>query len=86
MELKELRKQLKPHGFKVKTKSFSHSRHGTIIRISDGKEKPSIFFGEAQRQEWIEAINILSSIDCVMHDDEKILGLAISNKPLGNRD
>ena len=86
MELKELRKLLKPHGFKVKTVRYSHSRHGTIIRIADDKQMPTIFFGEADRQQWIEAINILSSIDCVMHDDEKILGLAISNKPLGNRD
>jgi|TARA_Y100000034_G_C6772967_1_gene344933 hypothetical protein len=80
MQLKDLRKLLKVHGYKVKTQSFSHSRHGTIIRISDNQEKPSIFFGETHRQKWIEAINILSSIDCVMDGEEKILGLALGNR------
>ena len=81
MLLKELRNRLKLHGFKVTTERFTwpeSRRHGTIIRISDNKEMPTIFFSEERQQEWIEAINIASSINCVMDEDEKILGLALT--------
>src|SRR6056297_2350517 len=37
IELKDLRKILKPLGYKVKTKSYSFGTTGEIMRISDGE-------------------------------------------------
>lgn len=74
MQLKELRKQLKQHGFTVKTEMLTWGRHATIIRISDRAKMPSVFHGEDHRQEWIQAINIVAQIEDLMDKDEKIYG------------
>ena len=74
LKVGELRKQLKPLGFTVKTKRLSFGTSGTIARLSDKKEMPSIFFGEDHRQEWVSAIDAIRGIKVVTNDGERVSG------------
>lgn len=55
MTLAQLRKELKAIGYKVKVTTFSFGRHATYQSL-DGRDQPSIYFGEEHRQEWIKLI------------------------------
>ena len=77
MKLSELRKELKAIGFKVKVTTFSFGRHATYQSL-DGRDQPSIYFGEEHRQEWIKLIEYQSMNLArlkVLKEDEKISGL-----------
>jgi hypothetical protein len=50
--LADLRKAIKPLGFKVKTKSLSWGQHATYARISDGVELNGNVFTPETFAEW----------------------------------
>ena len=74
LKVSELRKQLKPLGFTVKTKQLSFGTSGTIVRVSDKEVMPSIFCGSEHRQEWISAIDAIRGIKVVTSDGERVSG------------
>lgn len=74
ISISDLRKQLKSAGFNVKVESLSFGKSGTVFRLSDKEQMPSIFFSEENRQTWISAIDIISDIRVVDKHDQSISG------------
>jgi predicted HTH domain antitoxin len=56
MTISELRKELKSLGYKVRLTKMTWGRHATFLS-NDGRDMPSIYFNEEQRQEWIKLID-----------------------------
>ena len=75
MELSELRKILKPLGFKVKTKSLSHGRHATITDLSGMRELTGNVFTSDQLAFWSPAIEACRKAGQVTQDSDKVYGL-----------
>jgi len=77
MKLVELRKELKEIGYKVKVTNFSFCKHATFHSL-DGRKRPSIFFSQEQRQEWISLhefqVKNLTRLR-VLRENENIIGL-----------
>lgn len=60
-ELKEIRKDLKKMGFKVKTKQMSWGTQASFLN-SSGREMPTMFTVKS-REEWIPLIDYLANIE-----------------------
>lgn len=77
MQLKELRKQIKPLGYKVKTQSLSWGRHATYVHIESGEELTFNVATEEQVKRWKPLHDFLASVpeDTELFDgEEKIYG------------
>ena len=60
-ELKEIRKDLKKLGYKVKTNQMSWGTQASFVNAS-GREMPTIFTIKS-REEWIQLIDYLTNIE-----------------------
>ena len=75
MELTDLRKALKPLGFKVKTKSMSHGRHATITNLAGDRELTGNVFHGDQVEYWKPAIDLCRESFPITCDSDKVYGL-----------
>ena len=76
-QLKELRKEVKPLGFKIKTEMFSWGRHLTYIHIKTGEELVFNVACPAQMERWRplhEYLNTIPKGTIVEWDEEKVIG------------
>jgi hypothetical protein len=76
-ELKELRKELKPLGFKIKTESLSWGRHATYVHVESGEELTFNVATQEQVERWKPLHDHLATIpeDAILVDKgEKIYG------------
>jgi hypothetical protein len=74
INIKDLRKQLKPLGYKVATKSLYIGIQATIIRISDSQVLPSIFCGKEDLESWKPVLDVIKDIKVVNDYSDKIYG------------
>ena len=64
MTLKELRKAIKPMGYKIKTKMVSWGRHLTYVHIENGKELTGNVFNSETIKPWQPLFDYLATIPC----------------------
>ena len=76
IELKDLRKLLKPLGFRAGTFKLSCGRVVLITHVESGSNcngMPTRFCNDAERKLWMPVINILNQYECATDKGEKLL-------------
>lgn len=76
-ELKELRKEIMPLGYRIKTKSLSHGRHATYVHVATGRELTANVFSPEQLKLWqplFDHLNTISNTTRLEDDGERIYG------------
>lgn len=84
-ELKELRRELKKLGYKVKTQSLSWGRHATYIHVESGEELTFNVAAEEQVKRWKPLHDYLAGVpkDMKLEDNgERIYGRNFSGENL----
>ena len=74
MQLKELRKIIKPLGFKVKTQTFTWGRHATYIHTESGEELTCNVYTDEQQKRWKPLHEALKDVTKVYDGDSRIYG------------
>ena len=78
MELKELRKAIKPLGYKIKTQSLSWGRHATYVHAESGEELTfNVVTSREQMQRWQPLFGYLETIPSgtlLVNNEEKVYG------------
>ena len=75
--LTELRRELKPLGFKVRTETLSWGRHATYTDM-EGEEWPSLYFNDEQKAKWKPLRDFLDANSTMLADikhNENLYGL-----------
>lgn len=75
MEVDELKKILKPLGFTIQIRNYSHGRHGFIKHISTKKVMSGNVFSPEALKIWQPAIDIVKGVNMVTQDSDKVYGL-----------
>ena len=75
MEVSELRKVLKPLGFKVKVQSLSHGRHATITDLTGNRKLVGNVFTAETLAFWGPAIDVCRKAGQITFGTDKVYGL-----------
>ena len=75
MEVSELRKVLKPLGFKVKVQSLSYGKHATITDLTGNRKLTGNVFTAETLLFWKPAIEVCRAAGQVTSDTDKVYGL-----------
>ena len=74
MQLKQLRKEIKPLGFKVLTESLSWGRLATFVHIESGEKLTFNVATQQQIDRWKPLHDYLKNVKEVRDGNEKIYG------------
>ena len=75
MEISELKKVLKPLGFKVKVQSLSYGRHATITDLAGTRKLTGNVFTADTLAFWSPAIDTCRKAGQITSNGDKVYGL-----------
>jgi len=84
-ELQELRREIKPLGYKLKTKALSWGRHLTYVHIESKEEFTfNVYASKEQLERWAPLVDYLGTVPTytklMTNDGERVYGSSFSGE------